>query len=98
MKKIGLLVLSLVFVAASSFAQEKKTQQDHLSYLTRLTESGKLEIGGIIDQNLGNQLGIIILNVDTYEQANEIVLNDPSVKEGMMSGRIRPLNIYFKNK
>ena len=29
MKKIGLLVLSLVFVAASSFAQEKKTQQGH---------------------------------------------------------------------
>jgi len=29
MKKLGLLVLSLVFVAASSFAQQKKTQQGH---------------------------------------------------------------------
>ncbi|MDG2074534.1 MAG: M1 family peptidase, partial [Polaribacter sp.] len=29
MKKIGLLVLSLVFVAASSFAQQRKTQQGH---------------------------------------------------------------------
>lgn len=78
--------------------KEKKTQQEHISYLDSLTNAGKLEIAGIIDQGLDNQSGFIILTIDSYEQAHEIVLNDPSVKKGMMSAKLRPVNIYFKRK
>ncbi len=78
--------------------KEKKIQQEHISYLDSLTTIGKIEIAGIIDQKLENQTGIIILNVDSYEQAKEIVLNDPSIKQGIMSARLRPINIYFKRE
>jgi len=78
--------------------KEKTIQQEHIAYLDSLTKNAKIEIAGIVDQHLENQTGIIILSVDNYEQAEEIVLNDPSIKEGMMYARLRPINIYFRKE
>ncbi|MCF6270800.1 MAG: YciI family protein [Melioribacteraceae bacterium] len=78
--------------------KEKNIQQEHIVYLDSLTKNGKIEIAGIVDQSLENQTGIIILSVDNYEQAKEIVLNDPSIKKGMMSARLKPINIYFRKE
>jgi uncharacterized protein YciI len=78
--------------------REYKIQNEHIAYLDSLTKSGSLQIAGIIDQDLENHTGIIILTTNNYEEAQSIALNDPSVKEGMMSVVIRPINIYFKTE
>ena len=78
--------------------KEKNIQQQHVIYLDSLTKNGRIEIAGIADLSLENQTGIIILSVENYEQAEEVVLNDPSVKEGMMHARIKPINIYFRKE
>jgi len=78
--------------------KEKAIQQEHISYLDSLTKVGKLQIAGIIDQGLDSHMGFIILTVNTYEQAYEIAMNDPSIRKGMMSVRLRPINIYFKGE
>ncbi len=78
--------------------RERNIQERHLTYLDSLTKKGDLEIAGIVDPSLENQTGLIILSVDTYEQAQQIVVEDPSIKEGMMSARLRPIHIYFRRK
>lgn len=78
--------------------RERDIQVRHLTYLDSLTKKGVLEIAGIVDPYLENQTGLIILSVDTYEQAQHIVVEDPSVKEGMMSARLRPIHIYFRKE
>jgi len=76
--------------------KEKEIQQEHIVYLDSLTKSGHLQLAGIIEQGLENQTGFIILTTSDYDKAMEIVQNDPSVKKGMMSVILRPVNIYFK--
>lgn len=79
-------------------AREHRIQNQHLDYLDSLTQSGTLQMAGIIDQGLEAQTGLIILKTNDYDEANSIALKDPSVAEGMMTVRLRPLNIYFKPK
>ena len=76
--------------------KEEKIQQEHISYLDSLSKSGKLQLAGIIDQSLEEQTGLIILTTESYEQAFEITQNDPSIKKGMMSAKLRPIHVYFK--
>ncbi|PKG42909.1 YciI family protein [Psychroflexus sp. MES1-P1E] len=78
--------------------KQRNIQQEHIAYLDSLIKNAKMEIAGIVDQSLENQTGIIILSVDNYKEAEEIVLNDPSIKEGIMYSRIKPLNIYFRKE
>ena len=78
--------------------REHQIQKQHLRYLEELTQSGKLKIAGIINQGLEDQIGFIILNASTFEEAKKVAMNDPSVKNGMMSVRLLPLNVYFEGK
>lgn len=55
-------------------------------------------MAGIIEQGLENHEGFILLNTTSFEEAYEIAQNDPSIKKGMMSVRLRPVNIYFKEE
>ena len=76
--------------------REHHIQKEHIAYLDSLTKNGISQLAGIIDQDLENHTGIIILKTDSYDMAKEIAANDPSVKKGMMSVRLRPIHIYFK--
>lgn len=78
--------------------KEQTIQQEHIAYLDSLTQAGKLQMAGIIDQGLENHEGFIMLNTSSFEEAYEIAQNDPSIKKGMMSVKLRPVNIYFKEE
>ena len=78
--------------------REHNIQTQHIAYLDSLSKSGALQIAGIMDQGLENHTGLIILETDDYETAKTIASNDPSVKKGMMSVRLKPIHIYFKPK
>ena len=75
--------------------REHHIQKEHIAYLETLTETNELEIAGIIGQGFEDHIGIIILTTENYEEAKSIALNDPAVKKGMMSARLRPISIYF---
>lgn len=74
---------------------EHSVQKAHVEYLDSLTKTGKIFIAGIKQQGLNDQAGLVILNVDTYEEALGIVQNDPSIKMGMMTSSIEKFNIFF---
>ena len=76
--------------------REHEIQKQHVDYLDSLEEAGSLLLAGIMDQNLENHTGFVMLQTVDYQEAFELVQQDPSIKEGMMSAKLRPINIYFK--
>jgi len=78
--------------------REYEIQKAHVAYLDSLEMNGHLTIAGILDQNLEDHTGFVILKTGNHEEALRIVENDPSVMEGMMTARLRPINIYFQSE
>ena len=76
--------------------KEQQIQKEHLAYLDSLTKVGTIEMAGIQNQGLAEHKGIVLLNVKDYEEARNIAINDPSVKEGMMTVNIYSFTTYFK--
>lgn len=78
--------------------KEHQIQKEHLAYLDSLTKAGTIEMAGIQSQGLSDHKGIILLNVKDYEEARAIAINDPSVKDGMMTVSIFSFTTYFKKQ
>ncbi|MFI0430853.1 YciI family protein [Mariniflexile sp. HMF6888] len=75
--------------------KEHNIQKEHVAYLDSLTNEKKIIVAGITEQGLKNHEGLVILRVESYEEALTIVKNDPSVKHGMMTADIEKFNVYF---
>lgn len=55
--------------------------QGHMKNINRLAEMGKLTVAGPLGKNEKSYRGIFILNVKTIEEAEELILTDPAIKE-----------------
>ncbi|CCG53607.1 Hypothetical protein precursor [Flavobacterium indicum GPTSA100-9 = DSM 17447] len=77
--------------------KEHQIQEKHLVYLDSLSKAGTIEMAGIQNQGFADHKGIILLNVNDFEEAKSIALNDPSVKEGMMTMSIYTFTTYYKS-
>ena len=63
--------------------KERSIQQAHLAYLDSLTQIGKIQLGGILDQGLDTHTGFVLLKVNSFEEAQAITLMDPAIQEGL---------------
>lgn len=77
--------------------EEHTIQKEHVAYLDSLTNEKKIIVAGITEQGLKNHKGLVILRVESYEEALNIVQNDPSIKKGMMTADIEKFNVYFNS-
>lgn len=59
---------------------EQETMQKHLSYADRLFREGKIILGGAA---LDGAIGIIVLRVESAEEARSIYDHDPAVIAGI---------------
>jgi uncharacterized protein YciI/GNAT superfamily N-acetyltransferase len=57
----------------------EKLLEDHISYLKKLRQQGFLPICG---PKVDNKGGILIIRTDSEEHAQELILNDPFIREG----------------
>ncbi len=57
----------------------------HLDNINRLVEQGKLIVAGPLGKNDKTYRGIFILNVTTFDKANELLQPDPAIKEGLLN-------------
>jgi hypothetical protein len=68
--------------------QEKATRdslfEGHYKNIYRLIDQGKLIVAGTLVKNVNSYRGIFILNVTTFEEANELLQVDPTIKEGIL--------------
>ena len=76
--------------------KENSIVQHHFEVLQNLQEEGRLLLAGRT-LNL-DPIGIVILEVDTEEEAIELMHNDPAVKEGIMEAQLFPYRVALYKK
>lgn len=66
-----------------------KLQEQHMAHLTKMYETGKMDIcGPLLDG--GDLRGICIYNVATKEEAEKLANEDPMVKAGRLKVEVHP--------
>ena len=70
--------------------KELQTLGEHFQYLEKLDESGKILLGGPC---LDAQRLIIIVTANSLEEAEELIKNDPSVKNKLVFYEVHPFSI-----
>ena len=56
----------------------------HFKNINRLLDEGKLIVAGTLAKNVKSYRGIFIPNVTTFEEANELLQADPTIKESIL--------------
>jgi uncharacterized protein YciI len=56
----------------------------HMANIKRMVEMGKLIIAGPFGKNEDSFRGIFILNVTSFDDANELLKGDPAIKEKLL--------------
>lgn len=72
---------------------DNKIIKEHFEYLQNLLIEEKLVIAGKTDGFNSNTFGIVILKTFSEEEAKELMINDPVVKEKIMEGSLYPYKI-----
>lgn len=73
--------------------KENNIVQHHLEELQQLQKIGKLILAGRTLNMDSSGFGIVILEVESEEEANTLMENDPAVKEGIMEGKLFPYRV-----
>lgn len=62
----------------------------HMANIGRLADDKKLIIAGPFGKNEGDLRGLFILNVNTIEEANELLITDPAIKANLLKTEVYP--------
>jgi uncharacterized protein len=84
MKSYVLLILK---TGSNTTANQEETAlafRGHMENISRLSEEGKLIVAGPIGRNERNYRGIFIFDVDSIEDARDLVQTDPAVAAGLL--------------
>ncbi len=65
--------------------------EEHFNKLQNLLNEGKLILAGRTLTEAPN--GIVILEVNSLEEARELMENDPAVKKGLMKAKLYPYRV-----
>lgn len=65
----------------------------HFRMLQGLLEEGKLVLAGRTQTMDEKTFGIVILEVESEEEARSVMENDPGVKEGVMTAELFPYRV-----
>ena len=70
---------------------------EHFNYLKSLHEEGVVKFVGKTDYDIDHtdNRGISIFEATDLDAANKIMLNDPCIKNGVMTAVIHPFKIVF---
>lgn len=60
----------------------------HMENIGKLAADGKLVVAGPMQKNDKSYRGIFILNVKTKEEANELLLTDPAIREKLLDAEL----------
>lgn len=70
--------------------QEESFVERHFAHLQDLLKDGQLVLAGKTDGLPENTFGIVILEVDSREEARAIMEHHPAVAEGIMKAELSP--------
>lgn len=82
----------VILKTGSNMVENKETRDSlfrgHMANINRLASTGKLVVAGPLKKNDKSYRGIFILNVKTIEEANELLVSDPAVKEKLLDAEL----------
>lgn len=78
--------------------REEKIVDKHFDRLQKLLEEGKLVLAGKTAGIDEKTFGIVILEVESEEEAKAIMENDPCVAEGIMTAELYPYKVALLRK
>lgn len=89
----GMKSYVLVILKTGSNDTKDKVQIDslfkgHMTNIGRLAEEGKLIIAGPLFKNDKAYRGIFVLNVKTIEEASQLLITDPAIKEKLLDAEL----------
>jgi uncharacterized protein YciI len=89
----GMKMYVLVILKTGSNKTENKAEIDslfrgHLENIGRLADKQKLVVAGPLKKNEKAYRGIFILNVKTFEEANELLKTDPAIREKLLDAEL----------
>jgi uncharacterized protein len=73
--------------------REHKIVNEHFHQLKSLVESGKVVFAGRTLNMDPEGFGIVLLNVESEQEAKEIMESDPAVKSGIMTSSLFPFHL-----
>ena len=77
--------------------RENQIVEEHFSRLSELLKEKKLILAGRTQTMDEKTFGIVILQVETEEEAVRLMNHDPAVKEGIMTAELFPYKIALFN-
>ncbi len=84
MKPYYLVILKKGKAEITDKAKRSELMKGHMNNIKKLAKDGKLIVAGpMLEENQNNYSGIFILDAKTKEEAESLVLTDPSVKSGI---------------
>lgn len=104
----GMKSYILVILKTGSNKTEDKSLRDslftgHMNNIGRLAKLGKLIVAGPLGKNENSYRGIFILNVTTFEDAKELLITDPAIREKLLEADLyrwygsAALPVYLKS-
>ncbi|WP_027383332.1 YciI family protein [Epilithonimonas caeni] len=89
MKSYYLVILKKGKAEINDKARKSELMKGHMENINKLAKDGKLIVAGpMAEKNDKNYSGIFILDAKTKEEAESLVLTDPSVKSGIFDVEI----------
>jgi uncharacterized protein YciI len=78
--------------AAGVGFREQPGVVEHVQYMAQFQETGQMVIGGPFLDDTG---GMMVLEIESQEAAEEIATADPSVKSGLLAVEVKPWMVVF---
>jgi uncharacterized protein YciI len=80
-------------LTSGSTETESRLVDEHFSYLKNLVENGTVMMAGRTQNKDYSSFGLVIFKANSDEEAREIMLNDPAVKNRVFRGELFPYRI-----
>jgi uncharacterized protein YciI len=77
-------------LSRGSTPQEDEIVSQHFNYLSTLAEKGVVLLAGRTQNTDESSFGIVIFQAESIESAQDIVHNDPAIKNGVMKAQLYP--------
>lgn len=86
----------VLFTTGENWDVSKKTHEqeyfkEHSSHLVELRKNERIKIGGRFSDT-----GMIIINANDMNEAEDIIKSDKSVQNKIFNAQIFPLNFFYK--
>jgi uncharacterized protein len=78
--------------------QDNQMVYEHFTVLQNLLKENKLIMAGRTTNMDETTFGIVVLKVDSEEEARELMESDPTVKGGIMTAELYPYHVALYNE